>query len=193
MAPNTPNAKNAEYSRCRKERRAVNGRACCVRYACTTSEYWTVDTRFFFCSFTLGVVSNRHHIRSWLMVFQSKWKDSSAGDTPSLTLIDTVESLRRLDLCLHNAPFAWYWSGPSSRISVDFDVRRAATLPLPDAQLSSAQSGQLGPSRVHRGRSPPRSSSSQHSPSAAHVSVGEAIVHLCSAPRRCNTPSARRK
>ena len=78
-------------SRCRNERPEINGRACCVRYACTTSEYWTVDTRFFFCSFTLGVVSNRHHIRSWLMVFQSKWKDSSAGDTPSLTLIDTVE------------------------------------------------------------------------------------------------------
>ena len=32
----------------------------------------------------------------------SKWKDSSAGDAPSLTLIDTVESFRRLDLCTHD-------------------------------------------------------------------------------------------
>ena len=59
------------HSRCRNERRLVNGRARGVRYACTASEHWTVDTRFFFCSFTLGVVSSdTRHGRSWLMVFR---------------------------------------------------------------------------------------------------------------------------
>ena len=41
----------------------------------------------------------------------SKWENCSAGDTSSLTLNDTVESLGRLELCLHNEPSARYWSG----------------------------------------------------------------------------------
>ena len=59
----------------------------------------------------------------------SKWKDSLAGDTLSLTFIDTVASLRRVDLCLHDEPSARYWAGRSSRSSVNRDVRHAAAHP----------------------------------------------------------------
>ena len=63
---------------------------------------------FAFVPFTLGVVLSKKPGMSVvdLWVSMPKEKDSSAGDTPSLTFIDTVESLRRLDLCLDNEPSA---------------------------------------------------------------------------------------
>ena len=82
------------HSRCRNERRLVNGRARGVRYARTTGRQWTVNTKFCLCSLTLGVVSSDSgYGRSWLMVLTSNVKDSSAGDNPAMTLIDTAESL----------------------------------------------------------------------------------------------------
>ena len=103
--PGSPGSSERQecYSRCRNERRLVNGRARGVRYECT-SEHWTVDTRVCFCSLTLGVASKvtpgMDAVGSWFST--SKWTDASAGDTPSLTPIDTVKSLRRLDLYPHN-------------------------------------------------------------------------------------------
>ena len=66
-SPDPPKAKNVQYSPCRNERRGVDGRARCVRYVCTTSEHWTVGTRFCLCSCTLGVVLVKPGMSVWLI------------------------------------------------------------------------------------------------------------------------------
>ena len=69
--PGSPGSAEGQecHSRRRNERRFLHGRPRGARYACTTSEHRTVDTRFWFCSFTSLVASkDTGHGRSWMMV-----------------------------------------------------------------------------------------------------------------------------